>query len=82
MPDDPVNHPAHYTRGSMECIEAIEGLGLGFHEAQILKYITRWRHKNGAEDLMKALWYLNRLIDSTRQEVTHDNHKLAGGTSG
>lgn len=60
--DDLVNHPAHYTQGNMECIDAIEGLGLPFHEAQVLKYITRWRLKGGVEDLKKARWYLNRLI--------------------
>lgn len=60
--DDPVNHPSHYTQGTMECIDAIEGLGLPFHESQILKYITRWRFKNGVQDLKKARWYLDRLI--------------------
>ena len=60
-PDD-VNHPTHYIQGKLECIDAIEGLGLPFHEAQILKYITRWRYKNGLQDLHKARWYLNRLI--------------------
>jgi len=57
-----INHPSHYTQGKMECIEAIEGLGLPFHEAQVLKYIVRWRHKGGVEDLKKAQWFLKRLL--------------------
>ena len=61
-PDD-INHPAHYTQGKLECIDAIEGLELPFHEAQILKYIVRWRYKNGIQDLYKARWYLNRIIE-------------------
>ena len=60
--EDVVNHPDHYTQNKMECIDAIEGLNLPFHEAQILKYIVRWEHKNGVEDLKKARWYLQRLI--------------------
>jgi len=59
---DFINHPPHYTQGKMECIRAIEGLGLPFHEAQVLKYLVRWRSKGGVEDLKKARWYLCRLI--------------------
>jgi len=43
-------------------IEFIEANNLPFHESNIIKYITRWRNKNGLEDLHKAQWYLNRLI--------------------
>lgn len=59
---DAINHPPYYTQGKMECIQAIEGLGLPFHEAQVLKYLVRWRSKGGVEDLEKARWYLDRLI--------------------
>ena len=59
-----VNHPSHYNQGSMEVMDAIDGLGLGFLEGNILKYIARFRHKNGVEDLRKAQWYLNRLIEN------------------
>ena len=59
---DPVNHPSHYTQGSLECIDAIEGLGLGFHAGNVVKYVARYRFKNGVEDLKKARWYLDRLI--------------------
>ena len=60
---DQVNSPAHYGQGAMECIEAIEGLGLGFNAGNVVKYMVRAPHK-GSElvDLRKARWYLERLI--------------------
>jgi len=61
-PSDPVNHPAHYTQGKLEFLDALDGLGLGFYEGNILKYLVRWRHKGGVEDLRKAARYLERLI--------------------
>ena len=65
---DPVNHPDHYTRGGIECIDAIQAVvtDLPGKEAwlvgQIIKYVWRYRWKNGAEDLKKARFYLDRLI--------------------
>jgi hypothetical protein len=66
---DNVNHPSHYTQGAIECIDAIKeatkGL-LGIEAvctANIIKYVWRWKFKNGVEDLHKARWYLDRLID-------------------
>jgi hypothetical protein len=58
-----VNHPAHYRQGSMEVIDAIEGLALGFHAGNVVKYVARYKAKGGLEDLKKAAWYLRRLID-------------------
>lgn len=60
---DAVNHPQHYKLGGMEVIDAIEGLGLGFHAGNVVKYVARYKAKGGAEDLRKARWYLERLID-------------------
>ena len=59
---DLINHPPHYTQGSIEPIDVIEDWELGFCDGNALKYIARWRHKGGIEDLKKAVWYLNRLI--------------------
>jgi hypothetical protein len=65
---DPVERPAHYTAGKVECIDAIEVAveGLTGKEAfltgQVLKYMWRWKKKDGLEDLRKARWYLERLI--------------------
>jgi len=47
----------------MQQIDAIEGMGLGYHEGNVVKYVSRWRLKGGVEDLQKARWYLNRLIE-------------------
>ena len=60
---DPVDRPSHYMQGTMEVILAIEGLGLGYREGNVLKYLARYRYKNGIEDLLKARWYLQRMID-------------------
>lgn len=65
---DVINSPSHYTQGSMEVIEAIEGLGLDYHEGTVLKYLARWRYKNGVEDLHKARWFINRLIEIQEKE--------------
>jgi len=64
MPDM-VNHPPHYTTGSIEVIDAIDAIedwSLGFHDGNVVKYVARWRHKDGIRDLKKAAWYLARLI--------------------
>jgi len=69
---DKVNSPAHYTRGSQEAIDIIEeaiqdapDVKSGMLQAQALKYLLRvWLKDNSKQDLEKARWYLNRLIDS------------------
>jgi hypothetical protein len=64
---DMVNKPPHYNNGDIETIDAIQSaLGDGFEfylQGNILKYVWRYRHKNNVEDLKKARWYLNKLID-------------------
>lgn len=68
---DNVNHPAHYKSASgLEAIDVIEAFTEGLngfeatHTGNVIKYICRWKHKNGIEDLKKARWYLNRLISN------------------
>ena len=65
---DVINSPSHYTQGKLEVIEAIEGLGLDYHEGTVLKYISRWRYKNGVEDLYKAQWFIHRLIHIAEEQ--------------
>lgn len=73
---DPVNHPAHYTSGGIECIDAMTA-AFGaeavkdFCLCNAFKYLWRHRSKNGVEDLKKCRWYLNRLI--REMEVTDDD---------
>lgn len=86
---DPVNHPTHYqgTNG-IETIEAIEAAMSkeafkGYIQGNVIKYVMRYERKNGAEDLYKAQWYLNRLIDiiETTQnvETTESNGECKDG---
>ena len=68
--EDMVNSPSHYTQGSIECIDAIAQVvkDLQGMEAMCtgnaIKYLWRWKHKNGVEDIKKAQWYLQRMIDN------------------
>lgn len=67
---DPVNHPAHYTQGKIEVIEAIEDWKLPYHLSNAIKYIARSPHKgNMVQDLQKAVWYLERYIELTMKEM-------------
>ena len=61
---DLINKPAHYTQGSIEPIDFIESQNMNFLEGNIIKYTTRHKHKNGLEDLQKARFYLDRLIQT------------------
>lgn len=66
--NDVVNHPSHYTQGGIECIDAMEA-AFGAQELAAyckiaaFKYIWRCVHKNGLEDVKKAVWYLNKHIE-------------------
>lgn len=63
-----VEHPAHYTAGDVECIDAIRAaLGDGFADyclGNVIKYVWRHRMKGGAEDLEKARVYLGWAIEA------------------
>lgn len=66
---DNVNHPQHYTQGKVECIDALDAATQGLIgidavcTANAIKYLWRWKYKNGAEDLKKAQWYINKLLE-------------------
>ncbi|MBE6745716.1 MAG: DUF3310 domain-containing protein [Ruminococcaceae bacterium] len=74
MPDI-INHPPHYTAGKVECIDALEAAtesltGIeAICTANAIKYLWRWKHKNGVEDLKKARWYLDRLISREEESA-------------
>lgn len=57
---DNVNHPKHYENGPFECIELSRLLSSDWGQA--VQYCFRWQHKNGVEDLKKALWFINDAI--------------------
>lgn len=71
-PVDYVNHPPHYIRGGIECIDAIEAATVGlegpeaYSTGAAIKYLWRWKWKNGTEDLQKANWYIDRLIEGAK----------------
>ena len=59
-----VNHPPHYNQGTIEVIDAIEDWGLDFNSGNVVKYVARHQHKTEPlEDLKKARWYLDRIIE-------------------
>ena len=65
--EDMVNSPPHYNKAGVECIEAIRaatGDGYEYYlQGNIMKYLWRYRYKNGTEDLKKAQWYLDKLVE-------------------
>jgi hypothetical protein len=69
---DKIN-PDHYKQGAIECIDALEAATINLTginavcTANAIKYLWRWKEKNGLEDLRKAQWYINRLL-------THPNN--------
>lgn len=63
--DNPVTHPSHYTQGNIECIDAmVSAFGkeatAHFCHLNAFKYLWRTEHKNGLQDIDKAIWYLNK----------------------
>ncbi len=76
---DVVNQPPHYNTGKIECIDAIEQSMdekeyAGYLKGNVLKYLWRYNYKGKpTEDLKKAAWYLDRLIEITEKErAVHD----------
>ena len=71
--EDNVNNPPHYNYGTVECIEAIEESMTpesfrGYLKGNCLKYLWRYERKGKAlEDLRKARWYLDKLIDEVEE---------------
>lgn len=68
---DKVRHPEHYSYAEIECIDAIKAAtseltGVeAFCVGNVIKYLWRYKHKNGLEDLKKARWYLNYAISNS-----------------
>ena len=78
--NDRVNSPSHYTSGKQEAIDIIEAAikdaptpGKGMLQGQVLKYMLRvWLKDNPIEDLKKARWYLDRLIDQSESSTSFE----------
>lgn len=76
---DMVNHPDHYTSGSIECID---GMLAAFGREYVMhycllnafKYIWRCEYKGSRiQDIQKAIWYLNKWQDLAEEEVMDDD---------
>jgi len=73
--DEMVSHPSHYiSNKGIETINVIEAFTDGLNgieavdTAQVIKYICRWKNKNGLQDLEKAMWYLTHLINHVKEK--------------
>lgn len=72
-PDDQVNHPRRYTKGKVECIDAIDSAIVGklpdeaVCVANVIKYLWRYEEKESVRSLESARWYLDRLIGKVKQ---------------
>lgn len=81
--EDMVNHPGHYiSETGLETIDVIEAFTFDLKGIEatdtgnVLKYMCRWKSKNGLEDLKKAQWYLNHLINHVEKlEKENDNYE-------
>ena len=62
--DEKAINPSHYKQGMIEVIDFIEDQQMDYKEGNVIKYVSRYKYKNGLEDLLKAKWYLQRLIDA------------------
>lgn len=73
---DMVNHPSHYqSESGLEVIDVIKAFTSNLTGVEatdtgnVLKYMCRWKNKNGVEDLKKAKWYLEHLIDNVENRI-------------
>lgn len=69
-----VSHPSHYqSEAGLEVIDVIEAFTSDLRGIEatdtgnVIKYICRWKQKNGLEDLEKAAWYIQHLIEHVRK---------------
>lgn len=74
MDNSKIEHPSHYCKGGIECIEAIKAsmtpeAFAGYCKGNVMKYIFRYEDKGGAEDLLKARMYLQWLINEKGLEL-------------
>ena len=64
---DNVN-PSHYKQGNIEVIDFILDQKFSYMEGNVVKYLSRYKFKNGLEDLKKARWYINKIIEEKEND--------------
>lgn len=73
-PSNGVNHPSHYNQGGIEAWDVIDAFtkdldgAEAFYAGNVIKYILRWNHKNGIEDLEKAKIYIDKIIEGRKEK--------------
>lgn len=79
--DKMVSHPPHYmSKNGLEVIDVIEAFTFDLRGIEatdtgnIIKYICRWKHKNGLQDLKKAMWYIQHLIEHVEKQEKEDEN--------
>lgn len=83
MSNDNVNKPQHYCYGKYECIDVLQDIlkdvsGVeAFCIGNAIKYLWRYKHKNGEEDLKKARWYLDKAIQLNEDKIDFQNMGMA-----
>jgi hypothetical protein len=53
----------HYKDLAIQPVEYIHANGIGYFEGNVIKYVSRWKAKNGIKDLEKAKHYIELLIE-------------------
>jgi hypothetical protein len=62
----------HYKNLPIQPVEYCHKNGLGFCESSVIKYVSRWKDKNGIEDLKKARHFIDLLIEMETEGEAHD----------
>lgn len=66
---------SHYKKhGALQHWDVVHHFGLDYFQAQILRYVMRWKDKNGIEDLRKAQHYLEKYIELSADGSEPDSH--------
>lgn len=58
----------HYKDKKLQPWEIIDALNLNFYEGNALKYLIRYKDKNGVQDLKKAIHYIEKIIEDVKEE--------------
>ena len=68
-------NPNYYKKGKIEVIDFIIDQDMDYLTASCQKYLARWKHKNGVEDLKKCRWFLDKLIEQQEGMGDDSNSK-------
>jgi hypothetical protein len=60
----------HYKKCAIQPVQYVHANGLGFIEGSVIKYVTRWRDKNGIRDLEKARHFIDLLIELEHAQLS------------